>query len=104
MKHVYLIAAIAGAVVPYVFFIEFFLAEGMDIMTFIGGIFANGAAGGFAADIFLSSLVFWIYLGVNKEPGMWRYVLINLLIGLSCALPYYLYVKASAPAAQPVAT
>ena len=103
MKHVYLIAAIVGAVVPYIFFVEFFLAQGMDIMTFVGGIFANGAAGGFAADIFISSAVFWIYLSVNKEPGIWRYVLINLLIGLSCALPYYLYVKASEQAQQPAA-
>ena len=93
MKQVYLIAAIVGAIVPYIFFIEFFLAEGLDIVTFLGGIFVNGAAGGFAADFFISSAVFWIYLGINREPGMWRYVLVNLFIGLSCALPYYLYIR-----------
>ena len=95
MKNFYLVAAVVGAIVPYVFFIEFFMARGLDLVTFIEGVFANGAAGGFAADIFISSAIFWGYLIANKEPGIWRYVIINLLIGLSCALPYYLYVKAA---------
>ena len=94
MKNYYLAAAIIGAVIPYAFFIDFFLSEGIAPMVFMQGIFANGAAGGFAADIVLSSVVFWTYLSVNKEAGIWKYVALNLTIGLSCALPYYLYVKA----------
>ena len=58
------------------------------------GMFANGAAGGFDDDIIISSAIFWSYLIVKKEAGIWRYILLNLMIGLSCALPYYLYVKA----------
>ena len=45
MKNVYLFAAIAGAVIPYIFFIDFFMAEGILITSFLAGIFANGAAG-----------------------------------------------------------
>ena len=93
MKNFYLLAAVVGAVVPYYFFTQFFLAEGANPMVFLEGVFANGAAGGFAADIFISSAVFWNYLIVKKEPGLWKYILLNLGIGLSCALPYYLYVK-----------
>jgi len=81
--------------VPFLFFVEFFLSQELDIVGFWKGIFANGAAGGFAADLLISSAIFWIYLGVNREPGMWRYVALKLTLGLSCALPYYLYVKAS---------
>ena len=95
MKNFYLLAAIIGTIVPYVFFAEFFLTEGVDIIAFLEGVFANGAAAGFAADIFISSGIFWSYLIVNKEPGIWKYVVLNLAIGLSCALPYYLYVKES---------
>jgi hypothetical protein len=93
MKNIYLFAAIAGALIPYLFFIDFFLAEGLALPTFLLGIFANGAAGGFAADVLISSSVFWLYLFNKKESRVWVYVLLNLTIGLSCALPYYLYVK-----------
>jgi hypothetical protein len=95
VKNFYLLAAIVGAVVPYYFFTQFFLAEGANLMVFLEGVFANGAASGFAADIFISSAIFWNYLIVKKESGLWKYITLNLLIGLSCALPYYLYVKES---------
>jgi hypothetical protein len=95
VKNFYLLAAVVGAIVPYYFFTQFFLAEGANLVVFLEGIFANGAAGGFAADIFISSAIFWSYLIVKKEPGLWKYILLNLAIGLSCALPYYLYVKES---------
>ena len=93
MKNIYLSATIAGALIPYLFFVDFFLAEGLALPTFLLGIFANGAAGGFAADVLISSAVFWLYLFNKKESRVWVYVLLNLTIGLSCALPYYLYVK-----------
>ena len=101
MKNFYLLAAIVGAVVPYIFFIEFFLAEGVDVIVFLQGVFANGAAAGFAADILISSAIFWSYLIARKESGVWKYVVLNLAIGLSCALPYYLYVKEGQLATNP---
>ena len=94
MKNFYLIAAIVGAVVPYVFFIEFFASEGIVLSSFLGALFANGAAGGFSADVFISSGVFWGYLLAKKEKWVAVYILVNLTIGLSCALPAYLYQQA----------
>ena len=61
MRTFYLVAAILGAVLPYVFFLSFFAAEGLALPTFIGALFANGAAGGFSADVLISILVFWIW-------------------------------------------
>ena len=94
MKNVYLIAAILGAIIPYIFFLDFFQTEGLAITSFIAALFSNGASGGFAADILLSSAVFWIYLFSKQEKGIWLYILLNMTIGLSCALPFYLYTKA----------
>ena len=104
MKNLYLILAIAGAVVPYLFFFQFFGEMGVDLPTFIGALFANGAAGGFTADLLITSLVFWIYIFTRKEgPTAWPFVILNLTIGLSCALPAYLYVnlRAAEAAAAP---
>jgi hypothetical protein len=98
VRSIYLVLAVAGAVVPYVFFLTFAAVEGIDMVAFVGGLFANGAAGGFTADLLISSLVFWLWMFSRPDgPRPWLFILLNLTIGLSCALPAYLY--ASAPAA-----
>jgi hypothetical protein len=97
MKNIYLIAAILGAVVPYYFFFQFTQANGVDIVGFISAVFANGAAGGFSADLFISSFVFWVFMfqqmKTQQGPKPWLFIVFNLAIGLSCALPAYLYVR-----------
>ena len=94
MKNFYLVGAILGAVIPYVFFADFFMKEGIDLVSFIGGLFANGAAGGFSADLLITSCIFWGYLISKKVQNTWVYIVLNLTIGLSCALPAYLYMRA----------
>lgn len=93
MKNVYLILTIAGTVVPYFFFFQFFAEHGLDLPAFVSGVFANGAAGGFGADLLITSLAFWIYLYQQRESKLAMYVALNLTIGLSCALPLYLYLS-----------
>lgn len=101
MKNLYLVLAIVGAVVPYLFFIQFFAEQGVNLPAFLGGVFANGAAGGFGADLLITSLVFWIYLYEVGDNKLWMYVLINLTIGMSCAVPLYLYLNADRRDAAP---
>ena len=101
MKNLYLALAIVGAVVPYGFFLSYGAAEGLNLTGFLAAAFANGAAGGFAADLFISSAVFWLYLFSRKEgPNPWLFVVLNLTIGLSCALPAYLYAVTRTPIPQ----
>lgn len=99
MKNLYLGLAVAGAVVPYLFFVPFFAEFGLNLPGFIGGLFANGAAGGFTADLLITSAVVWIFLAEQRASNIWLYVLVNLTIGLSCALPLYLYMTADQRAA-----
>jgi hypothetical protein len=92
MKNFYLAMAIVGAVVPYIFFAEFMGAAGLDLAAFVGALFVNGAAGGFAADLLITSAVFWTYMFSRAEgPKPWLFIVLNLTIGLSCALPAYLF-------------
>ncbi|NIN67634.1 MAG: DUF2834 domain-containing protein, partial [Anaerolineae bacterium] len=62
---------------------------------FVSALFANGAAGGFAADLLITSFVFWLAMfyqrSKGKGPRPALFIALNLLIGLSCALPAYLY-------------
>ena len=61
----------------------------------VQALFVNGAAGGLTSDILISSAVFWIFVfrSNTRRPGL--YVVLNLAIGLSCALPAFLYARES---------
>ena len=91
MKNVFLLFSIVGAVVPYAFFLPFFSENGLAVGTFVSALFSNGAASGFTADLLISSFAFWAFLFWKKADQIWVYVLLNLTIGLSCALPFYFY-------------
>ena len=98
MKRLYLILAVVGAIVPYAFFFSFIQVNGLDIPRFLTAIFVNGAAGGISADLFYSSFVFWLFMFVeqkNNGPNPVLFIALNLIIGLSCALPAYLYARES---------
>ncbi len=94
----YLLLAILGAIIPLAFFVSFGAEQGVDLVAFIQALFVNGAAGGFTADLLISSFVFWLYMFSNQAngPKPWVFIALNLCIGLSCALPAYLWVKTRA--------
>lgn len=95
MKKIYLISAIIGAVVPYLFFIPFIQQHGVNLPLFIQSLFANGAAGGFSADLLITSFVFWCFMFQARQrangPSPWVFIVLNLTVGLSCAFPAWLY-------------
>ncbi len=97
MKALYLVAAIIGAIVPYVFFVEHFGSSGFSPSSFVVAVFANPAAGGFTSDLLISSFVFWVFMFHRNRfahgPKPVGFIALNLLIGLSCALPAYLYAQ-----------
>ena len=97
MKKLYLILAIIGAIVPYYFFYQFMQVEGINLSAFVTSLFVNGAASGFSADLLLTSFIFWLFMFMqvkeSEGPKPDLFIAINLLIGLSCALPAYLYAR-----------
>ena len=98
LKTIYLILAILGAAIPIAFFTNFVSENGLDLFSFVAALFVNGAAGGFTADLLISSFVFWIYMFSNQVDGpqLLVFIALNLCIGLSCALPVYLWAQTRA--------
>lgn len=74
------------------FFLSFFSTHGIYLIDFVAAIFVNGASGGFTADLLISSVVFWVYMFARPGgPKPWLFIAVNITIGLSCALPLYLF-------------
>ena len=99
-KTMYLVGAIVGTVVPYYFLIQFLKQYGLDFPLFLQHTSANAIATMFVVDLLISSFVFWVFLfaeGRRLEMGnLWVYVLLNLFVGLSLALPLFLYFREGA--------
>ncbi len=94
----YLIMMIVGTVTPWYFFSGFIAENGAGLGGFIGAMYANSAAGGAVSDLFLSAAVFWVwsYADAKKQNvrNWWLVIPATLAVGLSLALPYYLWMRA----------
>ena len=97
MKTFFLVAAIVGAIVPWVLFLQYVGVNGLDFIAVAEAVFANLAAGAFAADLLLSSVFFWAFIihrsRLGKGPGPGLFIALNLFVGLCCALPAYFYAQ-----------
>lgn len=94
MKILYLLAALLGAVLPLSQFIPFLKTHGLDLALFFTLLFSNSVSGFFGMDVIVSSVVLWIFVfSEGRRLGMrrlWLYVLCNLTVGVSLALPLFL--------------
>ena len=94
MQIIYLLLSVLGFALPYSQFIPFIANNGLNLPLFFEQLFVNHISSVFALDLFVSSLVFWIFLfreGTRLQMKfLWIYVILNLTIGLSFALPLFL--------------
>jgi hypothetical protein len=96
-KNIFLILAIIGLLVPYYFFFRYFGENGFNLQLLMQQVFANNISSAFAMDLIISVIVFWVYLFAEshrlqmKNAGL--YVLATLFVGLSFALPLFLYFR-----------
>lgn len=97
LKRFYLLSAIIGTIIPWAFFVNFFATEGINIPLFISSLFANGAAGGFSADVLIAIIVFlvWSYNDAQQQKikKWWLILPATFTVGLSLAFPLYLYLR-----------
>ena len=97
LKHLYLALAFIGAVVPYYFLIMFLKTHGLDGRSFLQQLFGTQISTFFAVDLLLSGVVFVIYVRHESRrysiKHWWLYLIALCAVGLSFALPLFLYVR-----------
>jgi len=94
--------AVLGTIIPWYFFSMFIAENGVGLSSFFAALYANGAAGGFSSDIFISAAAFWVWSFYDSKKegvsGWWVMIPATLLVGLSLALPLYLYKRVNVSA------
>ncbi len=96
-KTIYLTFAIIGLIIPYYFLFSFLGENGFNIPLLIQQLFANQISTFFAVDLIISIIVFWFYIYFEAAKfnmkNWWLYILTSLTVGLSFALPLFLYFR-----------
>ena len=93
-KNIFLVLAIVGFIAPYYFFLQ---VRGFDLNALFQQFAASKILSGTAMDLLISVIVFWFFMFIEanklqmKNP--WVYILATLLVGLSFALPLFLYFR-----------
>ena len=96
-KNIFLILAIVGFIAPYYFFLQVPPESVSNIPGLIQPLFANHFMKGVGMDLLVSVIAFWAFVFAEanrlqmKNPGL--YLLATLLVGLSFALPLFLYFR-----------
>src|SRR5262245_26974254 len=96
-KNIYFVFALIGFFVPYYFLFQFLSESGFNIPLLLSQLFANNISTFFATDLIISIIIFWIWMIAEANrlqmKNSWLYILATLLVGLSFALPLFLYFR-----------
>lgn len=94
MQSIYFYLSLLGLVIPYSKFIAFIADHGLNLALFWKQLFINQISSFFALDLLISVVVFCIFLvkeGTRLQMKfLWIYIVLDLIIGLSFALPLFL--------------
>ncbi len=97
LKPIYLLLFVIGSIIPTYFFIQFLNENSLDPNAFVNAIFATNPAADFSSQVFISCLVFWVFMFADsKGKYLVRNIFLMVLtfaVGLSSSLPLYLYFR-----------
>src|SRR5438105_10898246 len=107
MKRTYLVLCIVGTALPYFPFVLWLSANGPDAKLFAEQMFANRISAFFAMDVLVSALALMAFAGAESKRlnmGLRERLLILLAVltvGVSLALPLFLYLREDKLATAP---
>jgi hypothetical protein len=101
-KSLYLGLCLAGFLLPYWQFVPWVALHGLHLALFVHELFANRISAFFGMDVLVSAVVLIVFMRVERRRVVirfrWLPIVALLLVGVSLALPLFLYLRESATA------
>jgi hypothetical protein len=95
-KTVYLLLCFAGLLLPYSQLVPWLMQE-RSLRGFLPAMFANRISAFFVCDVLVSAAVLVTFMAIERKRvlarGTWAPVLALLTVGVSLALPLFLYLR-----------
>jgi len=96
-KTIYLALCFVGVLLPYWQFVPWVMQHGLNLSLFVRELFANRIAAFFGMDVVASAVVLIVFMRIESARltirRRWLPVLAVLLVGVSLALPMFLYMR-----------
>jgi len=97
LKTIYLLLCVIGLALPYWQFVPWAAKNGLNVRLFVEQLFANRIGGFFGMDVLVSALVLVVFMRAERGRvavrARWLPVLALLGVGVSMALPLFLYLR-----------
>ena len=97
MRWWYLSLAVIGAVLPYSLFVPWLIDHGLNLPLMARELFSTRIGGFFGLDVLVSAVVLLGFIrregGARRVPLRWLPVAATCLVGVSCGLPLFLYLR-----------
>ncbi len=96
-RRIYLSLCVLGILIPYTQFVPFVREHGFDIPLLVDQLFSTHIGGFFGLDVIVSTVVLWCFVYFEghraKMKQLWLPILASLTVGVSLALPLFLYMR-----------
>lgn len=103
MRRYYLLLAVVGLVLPYSQFLPWLAEHGLNLPLLVAELFSTRPGGFFALDVLISAVALIVFIrsdGSRHAVRMqWLPIAATCLVGVSCGLPLYLYLREAAHSA-----
>jgi hypothetical protein len=97
LKTIYLVLCVLGVALPYWQFVPFLAAHGLDMRLFFHQLFANNISAFFGMDVLVSAVALLVFTARESTRlgmrGRWLPLIAVLTVGVSLALPLFLYLR-----------
>ena len=97
MKKIYLVLLIIGAAIPLNYFILFINEYGFDFTMMVRQLLSNNITRFFTSGLLLASITFLYFMYIESKKHKiytwWICVIAIFTMGLSLALPLFLYIR-----------
>ncbi len=96
-KNIYLFLCLLGAAIPYSQFVPWVMENGLHFGLLVRQLFANRISAFFGLDVLVSSAVLLVFMRVEgrllRMRHRWLPIIALCAVGVSLALPLFLYLR-----------
>jgi hypothetical protein len=97
MRQLYLSLAIVGAILPYTQFVPWLVQHGPNIPLLFTELFSTRMGAFFGLDVLISAVILIVFIrregSRHKMRTLWLPIAATCLIGVSCGLPLFLFLR-----------
>jgi hypothetical protein len=97
LRHIYLLLCILGVVLPYWEFVPWVASHRVSLSLFVRELFSTRVGAFFGMDVLVSAIALVVFASVEGRSlqirSRWLVIVAILLVGVSLALPLFLYLR-----------